>query len=145
MPLASIAAITTIRAALVEDVTSAWGVERVYTSAPEVETARESGNLPVAWVLLDSDIAYDSEASGLNNPGPRMRWTIQGRFAKDENIDLAATKDTQADALLELLTATANYHGAIWFQEDLTYRVSPDESDAARGFYEIAIGIVLHG
>lgn len=144
MPL-SLSGLATVRTALVADVALAWGTEKIYTSAPEIETATEAEGLPVAAIAM-VPAPFDSRLNSLCVAVLVYSVRIRGRFAKVEGTDLLAAKDAKAQALLSLLTAAAGtYHGANWFPDEVAYTPFPDgQSDAARGFYELEVEIVFH-
>ena len=142
MPL-SLSGLATLRAALVADVEAAWNPVKKYTSAPEIETATEEADLPVAAIILNPS-RFDSEGNALNSHRLRPLFRIVGRFYKDEGIDLAAAKETQMQLLLDRLTATWDYHGATYEPAEWTYSESPDGSDALRNYFEIALDFPLH-
>lgn len=146
--IASTAVVADARAALTADVREAWSPRKIHTSAPEVETpdGSDADALPVAFIGLTSPVTFDSEAAGAGTLGPRMAWGITGRFEKPRGANLAAQKAAKADALLGLLTAQpGHYAGCVWLPQELTFEQSEDDSDAGRGYYELTIGIVLHG
>lgn len=139
----SLSGLASLRAALIADITAAWGTERVYTSAPEVETATEEASLPVAAIILNPS-RFDSQGSGMTDQRLRPLFRIVGRFYKDEGVDLAQEKEDRAQELLDRLTATWNYNDALYFPAEVVYSESPDGSDAVRNFYEIALDFPLH-
>lgn len=142
MPL-SVTGVAALREALVADIVTAWGVQRVYTSAPEMETPTDAGNLPVAALMMDPS-RFDSQGGGINAPKLRPLFRIIGRFAKPEGITLSTLKEQRAQELLDVLTADWHYHGATYNPTEIVYAESPDESDAARSYYAIMIEFPLH-
>lgn len=142
MPL-SLTGLATLRSALIADIAAAWNTERIYTSAPEVETATEEASLPVAALILNPS-RFDSQGSGMNDQRLRPLFRIVGRFFKDEGINLAQAKEARAQELLDRLTASWNYEEALYFPAEVVYSESPDGSDAVRSFYEIALDFPLH-
>lgn len=146
--VASTAALGAALDSLVSDVVAAWGAVRIYTSAPEVEPpdGADATKLPVAFLSTAEDARFDSEAQGAGSIGPRMQVTIVGRFAKPEGGALFALKAGKIDALLARITAQpGQYAGCVWLPDELTFSLAPGGSDAARGYYEVSVGVTLHG
>jgi hypothetical protein len=98
---------STFRPLLLEDIKTAWDVERVHYDPPQ--TPGSLSQLPRAFLQLQD--FTDFESFGFINQVLPHTYTIAGQFAYPETGTLEEAKVEKAEALLAVLTAgNGKYH-----------------------------------
>lgn len=136
-----------LRAFLHTDIDTAWSTAGNIFDDP-VQVPETNADLPRAYVQLQGDILSTKAGSlaGLSQWSNRQPYKIVGQFAWPAagTTTIEAAKVANAQAFLNLLTATFRYHGFVYWDVTITIELYSEVPPQNR-YYQIAVTVTFEG
>ncbi len=137
-----------LRLALKADIATAWGVAADHIFVEMPETAPTKADLPRAVIFVGQATLNDGEADSIASPSLRFDVSVIGHFAKPAGGDtqgeaLRDAKETNAQALVDVLFSEPLYQGSIWDLWPVTITYGDPEPEAREGAYTISVDFTI--